>query len=426
MSSRNESLDQVLEQACIDLIQRNRRGEFARVEDYLKQYPALGDPAYLLDLVDAEICVRKELGESTPAEHWSERFPQQSRAIKQLLALEGTELPDADSSSAFPLDIVARSSDDSLLDESPSSLSDEFSVATGGSLTSGRREASCELATGTVAESTPALFPNPPIQPPLEFIVDCGVAMQAGSWLLRCHEEGTQTSLAFKIRDVARPASGGLSSRELKWLLDANERAATVRHPVWVRPLVATCDGQFLGVIRPWIFGVRWPDAVASLATSEAFRLLAELAFSLQAAHQSGCYHGNVCENNLFLTHDGGLKLTDPANSLLPEPSTTATTPSIAALDDAMMFCRLLATLQLDTRRGLSHDLVAHGHEVLVQQRTDTMALLGEWLIKVADDPAVYSSSSRSNVSLAMLGWLKSKLFSRRGDVVPSVDPTFH
>jgi hypothetical protein len=234
---------------------------------------------------------------------------------------------------------------------------------------------------------------------------------------LGSRQETDQEPCAFKVIDVARVNSGKLSAMQVSSLLDACERAAGIRHPVWVKALVANCDGQALGVVRPWVNGVSWRQGVNGLPTSDALRLLAELAFGIHAAHQWGCHHGNICENNLFLTHTGDVRLTDPVNTF--SRSLLAGTASQSELfrEDAVMFCRLLATLQLDASRRLSTQLVAQCDSLIRQNSPDTMARVGEWLIKISDDASQVLKRSPVNEQNAFLVWLKSIFFRRNRDV---------
>ncbi len=429
MSLSYESLGRVLELACIDLIQRNRRGEIARVEEYLQQHPALSDPAYLLDLVDAEICVRKELGERVRVDDWSRRFPHQTQAIQQLISLEGSVKELVGGGSLLTPEFVSASSEhlrsnvsnslltvDSLTSDSSTSISEALTVAGSDALS--------ENLPGGTPPLKSSLFPAPPINPPLGFVVDSGVSTRPGVWLLRCHEESAQQPCCFKVIDVARSKSGQLTSLESNAILDACERAAKIRHPVWVQPLVATCDGRFLGIIRPWIFGVSWREGIGGLTSDEAFRFLAELAFGLHAAHQSGCHHGNVCENNLFFSHEGKLRLTDPVNMFSQLVSSSNVSPHDLVREDAMMFCRLISSLQLDLSRGLSNQLVAHCHSLVLDTPTDTMAIVGEWLIRIADDISRISPSSTPNEQQSVVSWLKSIFVRRKCDDLKPIDAT--
>lgn len=78
----------MLELACIDLIDRFRKGKPAQVEDYLQAVPELQNKDDILDLLDAEICVRKELGETPRDGRFVERFPEMQSEIERLFAFD--------------------------------------------------------------------------------------------------------------------------------------------------------------------------------------------------------------------------------------------------------------------------------------------------------------------------------------------------
>ena len=318
---------------------------------------------------------------------------------------------------------VSASSERIRCNVSRSFLPGDFSTSIREALTVAGSEALCEDKSEGTPRLKPSLFPVPPIKPPHGFIIDSGVSTRPGVWLLRCHEESTQQPCSFKIMNVTRSKSGQLSSLEVESILDACERAAKIRHPVWVQPLIATCDGRFLGVIRPWIFGVSWREGISALASDEAFRFLAEVAFGLHAAHQSGCHHGNVGENNLFFSHKGNLHLTDTVNTFSFRLTSSNLSQHDLVREDAMMFSRLVASLQLDARRGLSNQLVAQCHSLVLNTPTDTMAIVGEWLVKIADDVSRTSASSTIGQRQTGVSWLKSIILRRKCDDQKAMDP---
>ncbi len=79
--------EQLIDLACIDLMQRRRAGQSARVEDYTRQFPKLAEERLLLDLIDAEICVANELKQPLNRNEYSDRFPSVADAIGQLFDL---------------------------------------------------------------------------------------------------------------------------------------------------------------------------------------------------------------------------------------------------------------------------------------------------------------------------------------------------
>ena len=82
----------IVELACIDLIDRIRSGASVGVEDYLSQVPELlADSDDLLDLIDAEICTRRELGLTPDFDDYVRRFPDLSTQVERLFVLDDIE-----------------------------------------------------------------------------------------------------------------------------------------------------------------------------------------------------------------------------------------------------------------------------------------------------------------------------------------------
>ncbi|MDG2221541.1 MAG: serine/threonine-protein kinase [Rubripirellula sp.] len=84
---------QLIDLACVDLMQRRREGIAAVVEDYTQQFPQLTQEAPLLDLIDAEICVAVELNQTPDETEYAKRFPKQAKSIAQLIQLPPNQLP---------------------------------------------------------------------------------------------------------------------------------------------------------------------------------------------------------------------------------------------------------------------------------------------------------------------------------------------
>src|SRR5262245_40502895 len=79
----------LVELVHIDLDFRLRRGESARVEDYLQRYPVLaGDRAVLLELLAAEYVLRCCWQTGPAPEEYLQRFPGYSHELAAQLAAE--------------------------------------------------------------------------------------------------------------------------------------------------------------------------------------------------------------------------------------------------------------------------------------------------------------------------------------------------
>lgn len=96
------SLPELLQWACVDLIQKHRSGDPVAVETYLRDWPELNQTNERLDLIDAELCIRHELGQPLTMPQWRERFPEDAAAIESLLRLSLHDRPDESDASASP------------------------------------------------------------------------------------------------------------------------------------------------------------------------------------------------------------------------------------------------------------------------------------------------------------------------------------
>lgn len=347
-------VQQLTDWACIDLIQRNRSAENARVEDYLDKHPELREPVCLLDLIDAEICIRKELGEELDEAQWVNRFPQLEKEVRQLLHL----------------------------DETPrvkGSASGSATASTTSSVRSRSAEASFVVGPVTDADTT---FITPMPLPP-GFVADCLVAKRAGYDLVRCHDTSDGRHFAFKVVDTLQLGAARVSPAQRTMLLNAYEQSARIKHPAWLAPIVATCDEQCLGIMRPWIHGTGWSTTIPTVASSQSLRMVAEVAFCLQAAHDVGGYHGNVCANNLFIDHSGRLLLSDAMSTVAVSDSAEQVRRA-----DELAVLNLLTTLLLDSKRELPLELLVQAQRVLESVQEDRFAILGEWLVRIADAEA--------------------------------------
>ncbi len=82
------SREHLLELACIDLIGQRRVGRSVTVEDYLRDFAELRDDSARLDLIDAEICVDRELGKSPRLDELASRFADLRSQIGDLVEMD--------------------------------------------------------------------------------------------------------------------------------------------------------------------------------------------------------------------------------------------------------------------------------------------------------------------------------------------------
>ncbi len=86
-----ESHSSLVELACLDIIERLRHGSNARVEDYTRTVKRLDSADAILDLLDAELCVRRELGETPNADELTARFPNLRDEVARLFEIDDIE-----------------------------------------------------------------------------------------------------------------------------------------------------------------------------------------------------------------------------------------------------------------------------------------------------------------------------------------------
>lgn len=259
----------LLELACADLMHRQRDGRDATVEDYLVQFSRLQLDDHRLDLIDAEICIRQELGRPNAPEDWFARFPKDRAAIMALLQLDEIADVSVGSSSVF------ESAESSTSADAP------------GGAASRRHDDEISLAS------------------PDWFVGHRVVATSPGSWLIRGRHRDDNRSMAMKL--LALPP--GVTPIESKSLLELVEAAGEIDHPLWVAPESSTIQNRHLGVLRPWVDGVAWSQSSPSV--EDHLRRIAMLCGTVQFAFSRGVQHGGINENNLIIGHDGKIHLLD-------------------------------------------------------------------------------------------------------------------
>ena len=258
--------ERLIDIACIDLIERKRIHPQTVVEDLLREVTRLaGNRDAILDLIDAEICVRLERGESVEAMDYEGRFPNLVGAFAAMIRpgdLNGVAL------SANSAEVLAE----------PSSL----------------------MSLGDFV-LTPSWFTREKVQ-----------SASPQSCLIRGRDCERHRAVALKI--VYLPDE--LTMRQIDHLLCVVETASLATHTAWVAPDLAAIQHGALAVIRPWIFGSPWEQARRLAPMQTKLHDLARVGYALQAAHDTrGNYgaaaHGGLHVNNLIVDNDGEIKIVD-------------------------------------------------------------------------------------------------------------------
>ncbi|MGB7342623.1 MAG: hypothetical protein WBD20_00270 [Pirellulaceae bacterium] len=293
-AAAHESLpiDVLIELACIDLIQQLRQGHEVTADDFAEQFPELDDPECLLDLIDAELCVRRELNPNAELhddlEHYKRKYSELADAIDELAQLSGdaplprlvTSVPPTDSALAASVN----GSIDLSYDELPS-----------------------QPSTSTHALSGQVL----PIGTPDWFVGDQCIASSSDHWLVRGRDATSGETMALKVIKLHTQTSQAATDL----ILQACERASRVKNPHWVAPTVAAVQSGYLAIIRPWRFGTHWQDAVQDAVIPDRLRQFAQVAYTLQSAHQENAWHGALNSKNLIVDHQNKIHLVDAVGS---------------------------------------------------------------------------------------------------------------
>lgn len=367
--------DTLVELAAIDLIGQRRRRRSVSVEDYLSQFPQLAQSnSDTLDLIDAELCVLRELNEDCDVHSLVARFPQLQHEIRQLFFLQpesDRRVPDAGRSETepsihAPTDSLLRRPNETLpLDGTDDSYDSSGQFLIQRELSTVGRIVRQPPPKSATPESDDSIDVPIPIAPPAWMVgarcTATAICQGGRYWLIKGRDAEHGESVAMKI--IPMPSTIGRLERTR--ILDLCEICSTVGHPTWIAPRIAAINNGHLAVVRPWVFGNGF-GTVARGATHQRLQQLVRLAFALSAAHRVSATHGGVHRHNLIFGHDGTLQLVDVVSSVsawleylaIWKNELTATVHARIALDTIGLV-------------GLMTD------ESLRQQRPDLVALLG-------------------------------------------------
>lgn len=292
----NVSIDRLTDLACIDLIERCRLRMSVRVETMIGEMPAIANHRdAVLDLIDAEICVRRELGDAVEFVEYQDRFPDLAVAIGAMMSLQAIDIPDHS--------LTFETTDLSVAD---------LSVREGISVSDG-----IHIAV--------------PIEPPAWFSRGRVISQSESGLLMRGRDSHRGAELVMKI--VHPPQR--LPMAATNELVAQAECASLVRHPAWVGPDVAAVEPSSIATIRVWIVGMRWDQARMHASTRTKVRDLATIGYAIQSAHDTVGPGGHACHgaihlNNLFVDTDNRIRIVDAFAGCQPSlgvmyPSSIAT-----------------------------------------------------------------------------------------------------
>jgi hypothetical protein len=367
----------LIELAAIDLIGQRRRGIAVTVESYLTQFPALTrSQADVLDLIDAELCVRREMGETCHIESFQKRFTEHADAIRQLFFLQ-TEPELAPGPDAVkPNETLPLTAGEQPEIAEASRIERELSL-----VDPVRRPP----PTRPVPETDDSIDVPIPIAPPAWMVgarcVATSIGPEGRHWLVKGRDAERGEAVAMKI--IPMPSTIGRLERTR--ILDLCEASSAVSHPVWLAPRIAAINNGHLAVVRPWIFGNPPREFAFAPDQTRHLRQVVRLAFALAAAHRVGATHGGVHRGNLILDHQGDLQLIDVVSSVsgwrnylaIWDNDLSATLNERIAIDTSGL-CRLLTDEAVRLRRPELLETVAALQRKIDLGQADAGAQVGE------------------------------------------------
>ncbi|NNE00153.1 MAG: hypothetical protein HKN47_22770 [Pirellulaceae bacterium] len=387
---------QLIDLACIDLIQQRRADRDVVVEDYLLQFPSLDSPAAKLDLIDAEWCVRGETqsDESNQPDHnrqdiarFKHRFAELADEIEQLVAFapsDPTPLSPV-GSLRTPTPVTPVHPNQTVATELLSRDTSSFDINADQGLSRGV-QSPVAAPNRKVGESH--WQDTSPIETPDWFVQDECVCGGPERWLIRGRDADRGTMLLLKIIKLPAP----ISSEDADRVLDECERAAKVFHPVWVAPILASIQNRHFAVFRPWEFANPWQPVAEHAQMPSRLRQLATVAYALQSAHRTDAYHRSVHSGNVLVDHQDQIRLVDAGSSMRSLAKHFGDAPGGHHQDDQPAWQRdtkdLIKLILVDVvdcpgqwDRGLHERLI----EIMENHQAESCGIIGDELSRRAD-----------------------------------------
>jgi tetratricopeptide (TPR) repeat protein len=263
-----------------DQHRRWQRGERPRVEDYLRQFPALGeDTEAVLDLVYGEVLLRQDAGDTPQLDEYLERFPEQADQLRRQFsvdrALRGGLLRDA--------------------------------------VTPGRPsppETPPAAGEATLPAGGPPPVPGEPVYPRVTGYRILGVLGRGGMGVVyRAEQVGLKRLVALKMI----LGGGHAGPEQLARFRAEAEAVARLQHPNIVQIYeVGEQDGlPFFSLELVDGGSLEKQLGKAPQPARAAAELTETLARAVQAAHERGIIHRDLKPANVLLTAGGVPKVTD-------------------------------------------------------------------------------------------------------------------
>lgn len=304
------SLAALVELAAVDLIGQRRCGRDVLPEDYLEQFPSLAESdSCLLDLIDAELCVRREMNDIREADFFIDRFPDLADPIGQLVFLDFQ--PNKQASLPGIGDNATQGTIDFWVDEA--SAADPLLLQRDLTVAGVPRKVS--VPTGDNCNDDSIEVPIP-IKPPAWMVgarcIATSLTEWGRCWLVKGRDTERSDTVVMKIIPLLKTLDRTQRTR----ILDLCEKTSSVAHPTWVAPRIAAINNSHLAIVRPWIFGNSMAHVLSSSLLKQRLGGIVRVAFALSAAHRIGATHGSVHPRNVVIDHESNVNLVDAASGV--------------------------------------------------------------------------------------------------------------
>ena len=315
--------DMLVDLLCMDLMHMWRQGSPVQVESYASAFAILADDESLLDLIDAEICVREEIGQTLSITQWQKRFPNRSGEIDSLLRMDdsgATDRPERVSGSgedrtdrSATSSPISNNADQDFSFDAPAmpggdELKTQFSIAM---MEPEDPRKGLEDITGGLDSVDAAADES--VTGPDWFVGQRMIATRPGCWIVRGLHRDTNRSMALKVVQLRST----VTPPQIRGLMDVVGDAAMLEHAGVVVPASSTVRNEHLAVLRPWVEGRPWEDSLNALGRQPdaAWRMMAQWVFGISSGLGKGVFFGGIHASNLIVTHDRHLRVMDVGSS---------------------------------------------------------------------------------------------------------------
>jgi len=283
------------------------------LDDYVGQFPSLGDTGVMRNLVVREMCLRQQLGDQPDIRQTIKAHPGVFESERHLLTLL------ADTGYAFRSQTVSLA----INREARTIMGDESSpVADAPTL------APVAATSGDFAE-IPETVGN------YRLIRELGAGGMGRVYEAEDTGSGQRVALKLVLPHLVT------SQESLDRFRQEGQLASTISHPRCVFVLAADQAGQFPYIVMELVSGTDLAEHIAAngpLEQDDAIRKMIDVIDGLAEAHRLGVIHRDVKPSNCFLDADGRVKIGDfglsrtlAADVQLTQPGTFIGTPQYCA-----------------------------------------------------------------------------------------------